>query len=103
MRLRGAPARSRPTRLQRVTAQQDTGAGPLAGKRSLPVKLNFVWHLPRTGSTVPMAVRLPDNMLAMLDVTDECRADLALALTEACTNAVRHAELGDEYRLAIKV
>ena len=47
--------------------------------------------------TVQMPRRALDCALALLGVTADCRYDLALALSEACANAIEHAGLGPEY------
>ena len=48
---------------------------------------------PRDATSVPLTRRVLDAALASLGVTEDCRADVRLALSEACTNVVRHARL----------
>src|SRR5690242_3646600 len=69
---------------------------------ALPL-LRFSWHLPRRAETVPLARHLLETMPTHLGVADECRRDLALAMTEACTNAVRHAHQTNDYQVTITI
>lgn len=57
--------------------------------------------LPRDTSSVPMARRILAATLSTLDVTEQCRADILLALAEACANAVAHAQPADSYQITI--
>jgi serine/threonine-protein kinase RsbW len=68
-----------------------------------PVPLRLILHLPRDVTTVSMARRVVDTALAMIGVADGCRGDIALALSEACTNAVAHAQVGDGYEVVVTV
>ena len=52
-------------------------------------------------TTVATPRRELDDTLSALGVTADCRDDLALALSEACANAVEHAGLGDDYRVTV--
>jgi serine/threonine-protein kinase RsbW len=56
--------------------------------------------LPRRRHTVPAARALAEQALREARVVPEIIDDLSLALSEACTNAVRHAS-GDEYRVDV--
>jgi serine/threonine-protein kinase RsbW len=65
------------------------------------VQIRLELCLPRADAgAVAVIRRVLDVALAALGVTDECRGDIALALTEACANAVAHAHLGDEYQVS---
>ncbi|MBX6767093.1 MAG: ATP-binding protein [Actinomadura rubrobrunea] len=55
--------------------------------------------LPRNARSAPLARRTLDASLSGLGVTGEIRADIALALGEACANVIRHANAGDEYEV----
>jgi serine/threonine-protein kinase RsbW len=88
------PARPSGARSVPVAAPMDAWT-PEAG---IQVRLELC--LPRTDAgAVAVTRRLLDGALAALGVADECRADIALALTEACANAVVHAQLGDDYQV----
>lgn len=66
-----------------------------------PMILQLSWRLPRTAATVSMLRRVLTSALRALGITEECRYDLVLALTEACSNAVQHARIGPDYRVVI--
>ena len=53
--------------------------------------------LPREAESVPLARRLLDGALAQLGLGEAERDDLTLALTEACSNVLRHAQVGAQY------
>jgi serine/threonine-protein kinase RsbW len=80
-----------------------TGTDVASGNAAVLTLLRIEWCLPRSVSTVPLARSLLDTTPAVIGVTDGCRAHLALAMTEACANAVRHAHGSDEYRIAIAI
>lgn len=50
-----------------------------------------------------MARRILAVTLGTVGVTEECRADILLALAEACANAVTHARPADKYRVAVDI
>jgi serine/threonine-protein kinase RsbW len=68
------------------------------------VEIRFSLRLPRDAASVPLARALVRDAMRVLRVTEECTADIALAVTEACANVVLHAD-GDarEYDLEISV
>ena len=57
--------------------------------------------LPRETGSVPVARKVLGATLTTVGITDECRADILLALAEACANAVRHAQPADSYEVAV--
>jgi serine/threonine-protein kinase RsbW len=63
------------------------------------VEINMVLHLPRDTASVPVTRQVLDGCLKTLGVTPDIRADIALALGEACANVVQHAGPGDEYEV----
>jgi len=63
------------------------------------VEINLVLHLPRDTASVPVTRQVLDGCLKTLGVTPDTRADIALALSEACANVVQHAGPGDEYEV----
>ncbi|MFI7543653.1 ATP-binding protein [Actinoplanes sp. NPDC049599] len=63
--------------------------------------LHLTWRLPRIANTVSTPRRALQSALTALGVTADCVADLVLALTEACANAVEHAHLAAEYHVTI--
>jgi serine/threonine-protein kinase RsbW len=56
------------------------------------VVITFSLSLPRDEASVPVVRRLCKNALDDLGVHDTCVSDIELAVTEACTNVLRHAE-----------
>jgi serine/threonine-protein kinase RsbW len=44
-----------------------------------------------------------DGALAGAGVDEECRDDIRLALTEACTNVIEHADLATTYHVEVSV
>lgn len=53
--------------------------------------------LPQEASTVPLVRRVLDCALTQMGVSAETRDDLGLAITEACSNVLRHAPDGSLY------
>lgn len=60
-------------------------------------------ELPPEAWTPAVCREVLDNVLQARDVAQTVRDDLALAVTEACTNAVRHASTGGVYRMEIRL
>ncbi|HEX5302053.1 MAG TPA: ATP-binding protein [Streptosporangiaceae bacterium] len=65
------------------------------------MEINLVLHLPRDVTSVPVSRQVLDGCLETLGVTPDTRADIALALTEACANVVQHAGPGEEYQVQV--
>jgi serine/threonine-protein kinase RsbW len=65
------------------------------------VLLRLVLRLPRDPVTVPVTRRTVDCALDAIGVSDECRDDVTLALTEVCANVVRHAHDSDDYTVTL--
>jgi serine/threonine-protein kinase RsbW len=63
------------------------------------VEINLVLYLPRDTASVPITRQVLDGCLETLGVSPDTRADIALALSEACANVVQHAGPGDEYEV----
>jgi serine/threonine-protein kinase RsbW len=63
------------------------------------VEVNVALSLPRDVASVPVTRQVLDSCLERLGVTPETRADIALALSEACANVIRHAGPGEEYEV----
>jgi serine/threonine-protein kinase RsbW len=88
----------------RLNAAPTAGLAPSDGNRrrshSLPtaagVHLQITWRLPRSADSIPTVRHLLDAILALLRVADGCRYEIAVMLSEACANAVLHAD-GREY------
>jgi serine/threonine-protein kinase RsbW len=63
------------------------------------VEIKVVLSLPRDAASVPVSRQVLNNCLETLGVMPDTRADIALALTEACANVILHAGPGDEYEV----
>ena len=63
------------------------------------MKVNVALSLPRDVASVPVTRQVLDSCLERLGVMPETRADIALALSEACANVIRHAGPGEEYEV----
>jgi serine/threonine-protein kinase RsbW len=64
------------------------------------MRMRITFWLPRTAESVSVARLALDRIFALFGVRTECRAEIALAVSEACTNAVRHAGGEAVYQLA---
>ncbi len=62
----------------------------------------MVLHLPRDAVSVPICRQVLNSCLETLGVTPDTRADIALALSEACANVVQHAGPGQEYEVQVR-
>ncbi|HEX7164088.1 MAG TPA: ATP-binding protein [Trebonia sp.] len=65
------------------------------------MEIKMVLHLPRDAVSVPVCRQVLNGCLETLGVTPDTRADIALALSEACANVVLHAGPGDEYEVQV--
>jgi serine/threonine-protein kinase RsbW len=65
------------------------------------MEIKMVLHLPRDAVSVPVSRQVLDSCLKTLGVTPNTRADIALALSEACANVIQHAGPGEEYELRV--
>jgi serine/threonine-protein kinase RsbW len=65
------------------------------------VEIKLVLWLPRDAVTVPVSRQVLDGCLETLGVIPDTRADIALALTEACANVIQHAGPGEEYEVQV--
>lgn len=67
------------------------------------MEIRLSLSLPRDRSTVPLTRRVLDAALAVFSVTKDCRADIGLAVGEACANAVQHADAGADYHVTVTI
>jgi serine/threonine-protein kinase RsbW len=65
------------------------------------MEITFSLRLPRDAATVPFVRTICGDAMTRLGVTARCQDDVALAVTEACANVVRHAGGVCEYRVAV--
>ena len=67
----------------------------------MAVEINLGLVLPRDARTVPVARHICREALRELGVEEECTSDIEVALTEACTNVLDHADPGDQYEVQL--
>jgi serine/threonine-protein kinase RsbW len=65
------------------------------------MEITMALELPRDAVSVPISRQVLDSCLATLGVTAGTRADIALALGEACANVIQHAGPGEEYEVRV--
>jgi serine/threonine-protein kinase RsbW len=66
------------------------------------MEINMTLHLPRDAASVPVSRQVLDSCLNTLGVTPDTRADIALALSEACANVIQHAGPGEKYEVQVR-
>lgn len=67
------------------------------------MKVSLSVQLPRDVGSVPFARSLLRQALEHVEVAPDVVEDLALALTEACANVVRHAGVDDDYEVRVEL
>lgn len=67
------------------------------------IEVRLALSLPRDRSTVPLTRRVLDAALGVLGISRDCRADIGLAVGEACANVVQHAREGADYEVTIAI
>jgi serine/threonine-protein kinase RsbW len=65
--------------------------------------VEFCLVFPRESLSVPVMRRVLGDTLSRLGINQSCVNDLLLAVTEACTNVLRHAGSGRRYELVVHV
>jgi len=64
------------------------------------VEIKLTLALPRDELSVPVARRVLRQAMDVLGVHEEVTSDIEIALTEACTNVLDHAEGAEEYEVS---
>jgi serine/threonine-protein kinase RsbW len=67
------------------------------------VEITLGLTLPRDELSIPIARHICRDALDEVGVEPDCRSDIEIALTEACTNVLEHSGPGDEYRIDVTV
>lgn len=67
------------------------------------MKITFSLLLPRDSLTVPITRHIVRQSLREIGVEDDCTHAVELALTEACTNVLKHSAADDEYEVSVEV
>ena len=65
------------------------------------MQISLTLNLPRDELSVPVARRIVDASMRTVGVSAGCVDDVSLALTEACTNVLKHSGPGDEYEVSV--
>ncbi len=65
------------------------------------MEISLALNLPRDELSVPVARRIVDASMRTVGVEAACVDDVSLALTEACTNVLKHSGPGDEYEVTV--
>jgi serine/threonine-protein kinase RsbW len=65
--------------------------------------VRFCLVFPRETLSIPVMRRVLGDTLSRLGLDEECISDLLLAVTEACTNVLRHAGPGFRYEVVARV
>ena len=65
------------------------------------MQLTLTLCLPRDELTVPVARHIVHSSLREAGVEEECVDDIEIALSEACTNVLKHSGPGDEFEVAV--
>ena len=67
------------------------------------MEIKMALYLPRDAASVPVTRRVLDRCLETLGVMPDTRADIALALSEACANVVQHAGPHQGYEVNVEI
>jgi serine/threonine-protein kinase RsbW len=67
------------------------------------VLITLTLCLPRDEQTVTMARHIASSAMDEIGVDEDAVHDIAVALTEACTNVLKHSGPGDEYEVTLEV
>ncbi len=65
------------------------------------MEINLALQLPRDELSIPLVRHLCRQALREVGVQPECSSDIEVALSEACTNALRHSGPGEEYEVHV--
>lgn len=65
--------------------------------------INLALVLPRDVSTLPLVRHLCKHCLWEIGVSRQCASDVELAVTEACTNVVKHSSGDDCYEVKVAI
>jgi serine/threonine-protein kinase RsbW len=71
--------------------------------KTWPVDMRFSLDLPRETLSIPVIRRILGDTLRGIGVTDSCTADILVAISEACTNVVQHADSTSRYEVSVGI
>lgn len=61
------------------------------------MEIRLTLSLPRDELSIPVVRRICSQAMEVLGVTADCISDIGIAISEACSNVLQHAEDGDDY------
>ncbi len=64
------------------------------------MEIKLTLALPRDAVSVPVVRRILTRSMDVLGVSKATTSDIEVALTEACSNVLNHAQAGDEYEVS---
>ncbi len=67
------------------------------------MEINLALQLPRDALSIPLVRHLCRQSLQEVGVEPDCSSDIEVALSEACTNALRHSGPGEEYKVNLSL
>ncbi|GAB2616879.1 hypothetical protein Aab01nite_29910 [Paractinoplanes abujensis] len=67
------------------------------------MRMTVQLDLPREAGSVPTVRRMLRSALAALQVDRDAQDDLEIAITEACSNVVRHADGAENFEVSLNV
>jgi serine/threonine-protein kinase RsbW len=67
------------------------------------VQIILALSFPRDEQTVPVARHIAATAMEEIGVDEDSTIAIAVALTEACTNVLKHSGPGDEYEVSLEV
>jgi serine/threonine-protein kinase RsbW len=67
------------------------------------VQIILALSLPRDEQTIPVSRHIASSAMSEIGVTEDCTHDIAVAMTEACTNVLKHSGPGDEFEVSLEV
>lgn len=79
------------------------GVLPVTRTEEPTVNVKFCLAFPREAVSVPVMRRVLGDTLRNLGIADECVGDILVAVTEACTNVLRHGGTARRYDVVASV
>ena len=67
------------------------------------MRIILALSLPRDERTIPVSRHIAVNAMVEVGVIEDCIQDIAVALTEACTNVLKHSGPGDEFEVSLEL
>lgn len=67
------------------------------------MQMSFTLQLPRDALSVPVLRGVITASMRSIGIERDCMADIAVAITEACTNVIAHSLEGDEYEVTARI